>query len=134
MDTEPTFTIADLAREFNITARAIRFYEDKELIHPKRMGQKRLYSTADRARLSWILRGKRVGFSLSEIGELLDLYLLDDNRETQFQMTLEHCRNRIENLTKQKNDINLTIQELEEFCDTLENEINTKTTSRKTSG
>jgi len=117
---EQTYSIADLASEFGVTPRAIRFYEDRGLIAPKRAGQSRIYSPSDRARLSWILRGKRTGFSLSEIGELLDLYLLGDGRLTQAKVTLDKCRERISNLETQRQDIDETIAELGEFCDTLE--------------
>ena len=120
MSEEPTYSIADLAAEFGVTPRASRFYEDRGLISPKRIGQSRIYSNADRARLSWILRGKRTGFSLSEIGELLDLYLLNDGRLTQAKVTLEKCRERISNLEKQRQDIDETIEELGGFCETLE--------------
>ena len=73
-----TFTITDLAGEFKITPRTIRFYEDKHLLQPSRQGLSRVYSRRDRARLQLILRGKRLGFSLAEIKEMLDLYDLGD--------------------------------------------------------
>ena len=120
MSDEQTYSIADLASEFGVTLRAIRFDEDRGLIAPNRAGQSRIYSPTDRARLSWILRGKRTGFSLSEIGELLDLYLLGDGRLTQAKVTLDKCRERISNLETQRQDIDETIEELGEFCDTLE--------------
>ncbi|MGB3721465.1 MAG: MerR family DNA-binding transcriptional regulator, partial [Pacificimonas sp.] len=69
-----SFTIAELAREYDVTSRTIRFYEAEGLLAPKREGQNRIYSKRDRARLGWILRGKRVGFSLAEIRDLLDIY------------------------------------------------------------
>jgi DNA-binding transcriptional MerR regulator len=72
------FTIADLSSEFDVTARALRFYEDQGLISPVRQGLSRIYSKRDRARLAWILRAKRVGFSLSEIRDMIDLYDLND--------------------------------------------------------
>lgn len=109
------FTIGQLCEEFGVTARALRFYEDEQLISPERNGTQRLYSERDRARLAWILRGKRVGFSLNEIGELLDLYDLGDARKTQRVATLEKCRERIEALARQKADIDETIEELEGF-------------------
>lgn len=109
------FTIGQLCEEFGVTARALRFYEDEQLIAPERNGTQRLYSERDRARLAWILRGKRVGFSLNEIGELLDLYDLGDARQTQRSATLDKCRERIEALTRQKADIDETIEELEGF-------------------
>ena len=109
------FTIGQLCEEFGVTARALRFYEDENLISPERNGTQRLYSERDRARLAWILRGKRVGFSLNEIGELLDLYDLGDARQTQRAATLDKCRERIEALARQKADIDETIEELEGF-------------------
>ena len=112
---EKRFSIGQLCDEFGVTARALRFYEDENLISPQRQGTQRLYSDRDRARLAWILRGKRVGFSLSEIGDLLDLYDLGDARQTQRAATLEKCEERIEALTRQKADIDETIEELEGF-------------------
>src|SRR5262249_37647301 len=76
-DNQRLYSIAELAREFAVTPRTIRFYEDEGLIKPQRQGLIRIYSSGDRARLSWILRGKRLGFSLGEIKELLDLYQVD---------------------------------------------------------
>lgn len=114
------FTITDLAVAFNITPRAIRFYEDQGLLNPERRGQNRIYHRRDFVRLAWILRGKRVGFSLAEIGEMLDLYDLDDGRTRQRQVTLEKCRARLEALKEQRADIDTMIEELEQFCATLE--------------
>ena len=102
-----------------MTARALRFYEDEQLIAPERRGTSRFYSDRDRARLSWILRGKRVGFSLGEIRELLDLYDVGDHRETQRRVTIERCKQRIATLRRQKDDIDTTIAELESFLRTL---------------
>ncbi|MBW0145519.1 MerR family transcriptional regulator [Sphingomicrobium clamense] len=122
---EPRFTIGQLCEEFGVTARALRFYEDENLISPERNGTQRLYSERDRARLAWILRGKRVGFSLSEIGDLLDLYDLGDARKTQKAATLDKCKERIEALTRQKADIDETIEELEGFVRLLETQSET---------
>ncbi len=110
-----TYTITQLCDEFGVTARALRFYEDEGLIAPQRQGLSRIYSWRDRARLAWILRGKRVGFSLSEIREMLDLYDLGDQRQTQRRVTIERCRQRIETLRRQKDDIDATIAELQRF-------------------
>ena len=116
-----TYSIQDLATEFHITPRTLRHYEEQGLIAPQRQGQTRVYSGADRARLSWILRGKRVGFSLAEVGEMLDLYDIGDGRQTQREVAENRCRERIEALKAQRDDINATIGELEGFCDLLAN-------------
>jgi len=109
------FSIGELCDEFAVTARALRFYEDERLIAPERRGTQRIYTERDRARLAWILRGKRVGFSLAEIKELLDLYDVGDGRKTQRLKTLEHCRDRIATLERQRVDIDVTINELNDF-------------------
>lgn len=118
---EQAYSIKDLADEFGITARTLRHYEEQGLVKPARLGQNRIYSDADRVRIAWILRGRRVGFALSDIADMLMLYEIDDGRETQRQVTLARCRDRIAALEAQRADIDETITELTGFCDTLEN-------------
>lgn len=115
-----TYTITNLSEEFGVTARALRFYEDEGLIAPERHGLARIYSRRDRARLAWILRGKRVGFSLADIREMIDLYDADEEHEEQRRVTTAKCKARIELLTRQKNDIDAAIAELSEFVRTLD--------------
>ena len=116
------FSIGEMCAAFGITARALRFYEDEKLIAPERRGTQRLYSERDRARVAWVLRGKRTGFSLAEIRELLDLYDLGDHRQTQRLVTLERCREKIATLERQRGDIDATITELQQFIALLGNQ------------
>lgn len=114
------FSISDLCEEFGVTPRALRFYEDEQLIAPRRQGLARIYSHRDRARLAWILRGKRVGFSLAEIREMIDLYDAGDGRRTQREVTAARCRERIELLQRQRQDIDEAIAEITGFMTLLE--------------
>lgn len=116
---QSSWSISDLAAEFAVTPRTIRFYEDEGLIGPERVGTSRLYSKRDRARLAWILRGKRLGFSLADIRELLDLYDAGDGRRTQRERTIAKCRERIAALEAQRGDLDDMITELQQFTATL---------------
>ena len=110
-----TYSITELAAEFGVTPRAIRFYEDRGLIRPRRDGQMRIYREGDRHRLIAILRGRRLGFSLAEIGELLELYKLNDGCRRQAAATLDSLRARIHLLERQRGDIDVTLKELRQF-------------------
>lgn len=107
-----TYTIRDLTREFGVTARTLRFYEQEGLIAPARRGQARIYSPRDRARLTLILRGRRVGFSLGEIAEMLNLYELGDGGIAQLERARTKFAQRISELERQKKDIEESVAEL----------------------
>lgn len=112
MKAERTWTISELAREFKVTPRALRFYEDRGLLSPRRDGLNRVYSLRDRGRLILILRGKRVGFPLTEIKEILDLYDLNDGERAQMQTCLKKFRARAITLESQREDLDGAIQAL----------------------
>ena len=113
------FTIRDLTKEFSVSARTLRFYEEKGLINPKRRGEQRLYSRRDRARLAYVLAGKQVGFSLEEVREMLDLYDLGDGQVTQLKVALAKFGERIGRLEKQKTDIDRVVVELTRASDVM---------------
>lgn len=115
-DDNRTYTIRQLCREFGATARALRFYEDKGLLQPKRKGQTRIYDARDRARLKLILRGRRIGFTLSEIREMLDLYDRKDHNVYQMAVALPRHRAQLEALKRQREDLEGAIQTAEEAC------------------
>jgi len=112
---ERHFTIRDLADEFGCTHRTIRFYEDQGLLKPRREGQARIFSHRDRARLSLILRGRRLGFSIAEIAEMLNLYDADPGHVRQLKLALEKGRARLAQLERQRADIETAIAELREL-------------------
>ncbi len=110
---EETMTIREMCDAYDVTPRTLRFYEAKELLSPIREGQKRLFTKRDRARLKLILRGKRFGFSLEEIRQLLDLYYLGDGQATQYARTYEIGKNRLDAMIVQRDELNEAIAELE---------------------
>ncbi|ALO45540.1 MerR family transcriptional regulator [Pseudohongiella spirulinae] len=110
-----TYTISQLAKEFDITTRAIRFYESEGLLNPEREGRNRLYSQRDHTRLKLILRGKRLGFSLDEIGEMFELYDSPIGELAQLRHVLDKIDERKQILKQQLEDIQLSLHELKEF-------------------
>lgn len=113
--TDVFFTVTELARDLSVTPRTIRFYEDKGLISPRRAGNIRVYTKRDRARMALILRGKRLGFSLREIKEYLDLYDLDPTQSEQIRLLLKKVRSRLDMLEDQRLALEESIIELKEI-------------------
>jgi DNA-binding transcriptional MerR regulator len=113
-DTMPTdtLTIREMCETYDVTPRTLRFYESKELLFPIRDGQKRLFTKRDRARLKLILRGKRFGFSLEEIRQLLELYYLGDQQATQLSRTLDVAGERLSDMERQRAELDIAIEEL----------------------
>lgn len=112
--TEKIMTIREMCDSFEVTPRTLRFYEAKELLFPVREGQKRLFTKRDRARLKLILRGKRFGFSLEEIRQLLDLYDMGDQQATQIKRTYEIAQQRLQDMVEQRDELNEAIEDLTE--------------------
>lgn len=110
--TQETMTIREMCDAFEVTPRTVRFYEAKELLFPQRIGQKRLFTRRDRARLKLILRGKRFGFSLEEIRQLLDLYYVGDQQATQLNRTLDIAQDRLSDMERQRAELDDAIEEL----------------------
>ncbi|HTY03965.1 MAG TPA: MerR family DNA-binding transcriptional regulator [Rhodocyclaceae bacterium] len=113
--TESTYTITDLAREFHVTPRAIRYYEDHRLLAPERRGLQRVYSKRDRTRLKLTLRGKRLGLSLAEIRELIDMYDATAGEHPQLLKFLDVLTQRKAALEQQREDIEAVLAEIERF-------------------
>ena len=108
------YSIGDLSHEFDVTPRTIRFYEDRGLLAPQRRGQNRVYTPRDRTRLKLILRGKRLGFSITEIGEILDLYDAPDGEQSQLAFFVGKIRARKAALEDQARDLAAVLEELNE--------------------
>lgn len=111
-----TYTITDLAREFGVTTRTLRHYEDEGLLSPAREGMSRVFSARDRIRLKLALRGKRLGFTLQEIKELFDLYDLSKDERHQLEAFLDKLEKRKALLEQQREDIEVMLQEVEFFA------------------
>ena len=109
-----TYSISDLAEEFGVTTRTIRFYEEKGLLKPQRQGTRRIYSASDRTRLRLILRGKRLGLSLEESAEIIRMYGSPGNNRRQLETLLGRIRERRDDLLRQQRDLHALLQELEE--------------------
>ncbi len=114
MTDDRIMTIREMCDAYDVTPRTLRFYESKELLFPIREGQKRLFTKRDRARLKLILRGKRFGFSLEEIRQLLDLYHMGDQQQTQIARTYEIAQQRLSDMEAQRDELNQAIDELKE--------------------
>ena len=112
--TTDTMNIRDMCEAFDVTPRTLRFYEGKELLFPVREGQRRLFTKRDRARLKLILRGKRFGFSLEEIRQLLDLYHMGDSQLTQLSKTLETAKRHLSDMEAQRRELEEAIGELKD--------------------
>ncbi len=125
--TERLFTVTELARLLDITARTIRFYEQKGLISPRRAGKTRVYTQRDKARLQLILRGKRLGFSLAEIREYLDLYEVDRTQTSQLKLLQEKVGERIASLEAQQRDLRQTLAELYDVRDQVDSALAQRT-------
>ncbi|WP_328334589.1 MerR family DNA-binding transcriptional regulator [Kribbella sp. NBC_00382] len=130
MPVEPaTWTIAELAAEYDVTLRTIRFYEDRGLLTPERRGTVRVYHPRDRVRLALILRGKRLGFSLDEIATIVDMYDREPGEEGQLVYLLNQITTRRAELEQRRRDIDETLSELAEVearCQTDLNTLRTK--------
>ncbi len=119
MPTDNSYSISDLSREFDITTRTIRFYEDKGLLKPERQGQTRIYSSSDRTTLKLILRGKRLGFTLDESREIIALYAPHGDNHEQLNKLLSKIHERRALLEQQREDIDIMLLDLqasEERC------------------
>jgi DNA-binding transcriptional MerR regulator len=128
---DTTMTIRQMCDTFDVTPRTLRFYEAKELLAPLRVGQKRLFTRRDRARLKLILRGKRFGFSLEEIRQLLDLYDTGDGQHTQMRRTHALAAERLREMQRQRDDLDSAMHELREQMRWVENMLDAASQARE---
>ena len=131
MMTNETMTIREMCDTFEVTPRTLRFYESKELLFPIREGQKRLFTRRDRARLKLILRGKRFGFSLEEIRQLLDLYYAGDQQATQLSRTLDVAGDRLADMERQRAELDLAIDDLKSQIGLVQDMLTNVTTTKE---
>jgi len=124
MSDSRTYTIGEMAKEFEVTSRTLRLYEEEGLLKPQRVGTRRIYSERNRVRLRLILRGKRLGWSLAEIKELFDLYDSSHGEEAQLELMLAKLEQRREMLKTQKRDIDNALEDLERIVGNAQNALN----------
>lgn len=117
MPTDDVMTISEMCEAFDVTPRTLRFYEAKELLFPIRQGTRRLFTKRDRGRLKLILRGKRFGFSLEDIRQLLDLYDISGMKEVQIRAVCNQARERLVDMARQRDELAALIQELQGYID-----------------
>ncbi len=129
-----TYTISELADEFRVTSRALRLYEEEGLLSPERAGTRRIYHERERVRLRLVLRGKRLGWSLSEIRELIDLYDSSHGEEAQLERMLEKLEDRREMLEVQKQDVELALAELQKIAGNAQVALNNIRAGQKKAG
>jgi DNA-binding transcriptional MerR regulator len=125
------YSVTELAEDLGITPRTLRFYEDKDLLNPRRAGNARVYSHRDRGRMILILRGKRLGFTLSEIREWLDLYESDPGQVGQMRKLVGKAEERLAALEQQRKDIDATITELQDIIGAAERHLATAGNSKQ---
>lgn len=114
---ERTYSISELAREFDITSRTIRYYEAEGLVSPAREGQKRIYSASDRVRLALVLRGKRLGFSLAEAKEIIDLYAAPQGEAGQLRTMIEKLDDKRAMLEEKRRDLEVSISNMDRYAE-----------------
>ncbi|WP_339879365.1 MULTISPECIES: MerR family transcriptional regulator [Pseudidiomarina] len=134
MNASTIYSIGEIAREFDITTRSIRFYEDQGLLSPKRQGQTRLYTNKDRVRLKLILRGKRLGFSLAETKNLFDLYDMENSSARQLHTVLALIDDKRMSLKQQLEDIKVLLVELTNLEDRCRDELSEIEANQKVTG
>jgi DNA-binding transcriptional MerR regulator len=129
-----SFTIGELSRQFAVTTRTIRFYEDEGLLAPRRAGQNRIFTVRDRVRLKLILRGKRLGFSIKEIKDMVDMYDAPEGEVGQLRDFIERMCQRREDLLKQRHDIDQVLAELDQLQTRCESLLENQTSPRRAAG